>query len=119
MARTRAELVNRVLKRLGIVGAGQTAFADQYATIDEELDSVLANLRTRGVIDIDPDDIDDAAFQPLALTIACELAGDFGANVIIGFPNVPVSSVGSMAEGQLRALANIAASDEPIPFTSY
>lgn len=69
--RTRAELVQAALEILGIVGAGQTASAEDYAKADAALPSLLGELAQRRVVYVaDPEAIDAAYFRQLAWLLA-------------------------------------------------
>jgi hypothetical protein len=79
MSRTRAELVSRTAKRLGVLPAGQSLSAEDSASIDEEIDAMCADLASRRVYDVaDDEDIPDEAFVWLADVLAVICAPDFG-----------------------------------------
>jgi len=79
MTKTRSELVNRALQKLKVVGAGQTASAEDSQFVNDELEPVMSDLAVRNIfVWGDPDEIDDAAFVHLADILANSVAGDFG-----------------------------------------
>jgi hypothetical protein len=79
MTKTREELIARALRKLGVVGAGQTPSAEDSAAVDEEIEPVMADLAVRGVYAWgDPDEIDDEAFVHLATILGNSVANDFG-----------------------------------------
>lgn len=81
MSRTRAELVNQVLSRLGARSIGETLTTghEDYDFVDDELDSLVAEMNARGIFyAADLDEIEDASFHPLATYMANRLADQFG-----------------------------------------
>lgn len=96
--KSREELVNRALKELGVVGSGQTASAEDYATIDEAVEPVMSDLATRDVwVWGDPDEYDEDAFEHLAVLLANAKARSFG--------KAPSEETRLMAESRLRQLS--------------
>lgn len=78
MAKTRADLVNEALSQLKVVGAGQSASAEDYAAVDGKVDAVLAELAVRNVATIpNLNDIPLEVFLPVATCLAAACAGDF------------------------------------------
>lgn len=97
MTKTRNALVNRALKELGVVGAGQTAEAEDYDEIDKAVEPVMSDLATRDIwVWGDPDQYDDDAFDHLAVLLANARARAFGA--------APDEQKRLLAEQRLRAL---------------
>lgn len=79
MTYSREQLINRALGNLSVVGAGQTASAEDFATVDGMLNSVMSDLAQRDIYTWgDPDTIDDGAFLHLAEVVADAAANDFG-----------------------------------------
>lgn len=79
MTKSREELIARALRKLGVVGAGQSPSAEDTQIVDDEIEPVMADLATRGVYSWgDPDQIDDDAFVHLATILANSVANDFG-----------------------------------------
>lgn len=79
MSKTRIELVNQALKNLGALAAGQTASADDFATVDGFVEPLFAQLAAENVVDVtDYDAIDDAIFLPLAVLLADAAKDEFG-----------------------------------------
>jgi hypothetical protein len=96
--KTREELVNRALEELGVVGAGQTAAAEDYAVVDDAVEPVMSDLATRDVwVWGDPDEYDEDAFEHLAVLLANAKARPFGKE--------PSEEIRIMAERRLRQLA--------------
>ena len=76
--KTRDELVNRALGRLGIVGAGQTASDEDYDVVDGLVDFVVFDLAARKVYAIaDEDAIPSEAVEYVAALLAQAAASDF------------------------------------------
>ena len=117
MSKSRAELVTRALKFLGKLRAGQAPAAEDFQSVDDELDPLLENLNTRKIIYIpDPEDIDDAVFQPLARRLAGECAVDFAVDLTVPEMQacLPIN-----AESELRALAPATSDSDVIAFEDF
>ncbi len=71
--RTREDLIKRVLKDLGVLAAGQSPSDEDRAEIDDLIEPVCAKLLDDTVAKLNGDEIDDAAYLPLA-AIVCEAA---------------------------------------------
>lgn len=76
--RTRADLVVRALDKLGVTAAGQNPAAEDYALIDDQVDSVLDSLAAQEIYAADPDAIALDAYQSLAEVLAEACRPDFG-----------------------------------------
>lgn len=80
MTKTRDDLVNRALRKLGALPTGQAADPEDFQAVDGTVESVMSDLATRNVWQWgDPDQIDDDAFEHLAELLAIANAEDFGA----------------------------------------
>lgn len=78
MAKTRANLAQRALEKLMVVGAGQSADSEDMEKADDVIDAMVADLAARDVYSVaDLDDIDLAAFEWLADYLAFLIAPDF------------------------------------------
>lgn len=109
MAYSREQLVLGALKELGVVGAGQTASAEDAQTIDERINAVMADLAKRNVwVWGDPDQIDDAAYNHL-VTI---LANSVGIARQFGLPSD--DTVRIYAETRLKELRAVQDAGDPI-----
>lgn len=79
MAKTRTHLANRALDKLLLVGSGQSPDPEDTQKADGVFDDFAEFISNVGVYTIsDPDDIDSAAFEWLALYLAYFIAPDFG-----------------------------------------
>lgn len=76
--RTREELIARVLKNLGVLAAGQAPSDEDRAEVDDLIDPVCAKLLDDGVAKLNGDEIDDAAYLPLARIVAEQAMTPFG-----------------------------------------
>lgn len=82
MSKTRADLIARVLSRLGKAEAGQPVSAEDTAAVDPYLDGIAGELSSNSIVYLATlDDIDDAFFDPLSAIVADRLADDFGLSV--------------------------------------
>jgi hypothetical protein len=79
MSKTREDLIARALRKLGVVGAGQSPSAEDSQAVDDEIEPVMADLAARGIYAWgNPDEIDDEAFVHLAAILGNSVANDFG-----------------------------------------
>lgn len=76
--KTREDLIARVLKNLGVLAAGQAPSDEDRAEVDDLIDPVCAKLLDDGAAKLNGDEIDDAAYLPLARIIAEEAMTPFG-----------------------------------------
>ena len=76
---TRAELISRVLRNLGVWQAGQDLPPEDYNAVDEDLDRHLAALGKANIYQVeDSQNINDEAFTEIANYLANEYAAVFG-----------------------------------------
>lgn len=112
MAKSREELITRVLEELGVLAAGQPPAAEDSQTIDNEIDPVLQDLASRGVYSYgDSDEIEEDAFVHLAVLIANSKARVFG--------SAPSEETRLLAERRLRNLRTAMLSGQPQDITWY
>lgn len=79
MTYSREQLVELALKQMGVVGAGQTASAEDAADVDAYINTVMSDLATREVWTWgDPDQIADEAALHLADILGYAAAPAFG-----------------------------------------
>ncbi len=121
--RSREELVNRVAKFLGKLVAGQPLEAEDYASIDDELESVIENLSSRGIVYVpDLDSIDDGIFLPLARVIAAAVCSDFAVPLasIAGFVGpTPETTEPRKSEIELRVMGRNPPSNDTIRVVNF
>lgn len=79
MTKTRVQLVERALRKLGALPAGQSAAPEDALVVDDEIDGLMADLAERNIyVWGDPDQIEEAAFVHLADILANSVARTFG-----------------------------------------
>lgn len=79
MTKTREQLVERALRKLGALPAGQSAAPEDANLVDDEIEPLMADLAQRSIYAWgDPDQIDDAAFIHLADILANSVSRVFG-----------------------------------------
>jgi hypothetical protein len=102
MSKSRAELVERVLKILGVLAAGQEGSTEDAATADDQIEPVLAELAGRRIVYVaDYDTYEDDTFNSIAECIAVSLAAEFGAD--LSHLVDPITKL-PIAEGRLRTI---------------
>lgn len=74
---TKRELGPRVLRKLLVLAAGESASADDLELVYEKLDSVHAALRTRGLLRWTINSVPDYAQEPYVLMAAFLAAPEF------------------------------------------
>lgn len=80
--KTRDQLVYRALKNLAIIEPGEAPSAEDYATVDDLVDPLLAQLATDQVVYVpDPEQIDLDIYMPLARLLANMAGPDFGSAI--------------------------------------
>jgi hypothetical protein len=75
---TRAELAVAVLKRLAVLGAGDSADADDSALVLQKFDTIYPQLRKLGLAPFSSTSIDAWAEGPMVKIIAAEVGPEFG-----------------------------------------
>ncbi|GLS44367.1 hypothetical protein [Methylobacterium brachythecii] len=103
--KTREELIARVLKNLGVLAAGQSPSDEDRAEVDDLIDPVCAKLFDDGVAKLTGDEIDDAAYLPLAAIVTEAAMVPFG--------------IGGQKASDLEALAEKAKSDLKLAYRVY
>lgn len=110
---TKADLRNRVLRRLKRLASGQTAPAELSTPVEEVLDELFAELRAENVVywGSDIDDIPDEAVRPFVGHSASELAQEFA---LTPQRRLELQTTGPGFLGRLRALARPSLSVDPV-----
>lgn len=112
MAKTRTHLANRALEKLMVVGTGQDPESDDTTKVDDVFDQFSAYISGIDLYTIaDDQDIDLAAFEPLALYLAWFVASDFG--------KVQDDSIRQLAEFMLKSLTMSPPTYEPLAVDSF
>ena len=85
-ARSREQLVERALRVMGVVPAGQSADQEDARVVDDFVEPLLARLEAEGITTIDnPDAIPAAQFLDVAVLLADDAKTDFGMTALPGF----------------------------------
>jgi len=105
---SRSDLITRVLKKLQVIGDGDSATAEEAANLSPIIDSVVATLNQRGVVSItDTANFLKWQFEPLADIIAFAHAADHGKA-----GNAAYAQLASAGESLLKTITRIARVDE-------
>lgn len=105
--KTRLDVINRAMRRIGVKAEDENLTADQFANASEVLDTLLAELAGEVTLGFTTD-IPDDLFIPLANLLAAEIAPDYG-----------ITPPGRGA-ALLRVLGVLRADDRPsIPAAEY
>jgi hypothetical protein len=101
--RTARDLVNRVLADLNVVGAGQDAEAEDFADVSARIDTIVAELNGRDVMNVtDTDAIPDELFEPLVEYLVLKAGPGYGR------PLPPQSALDAI-EDRMREVSRAAA----------
>lgn len=126
--RTTSDLILQVLSDLNIISAGQSIDTEDYATVSNQLDSIIRKLAALEIIYIaDPNNIPGAWFMDLAAIVSGEVASSFGFvgpeldqavnDGLGGAGNIPVG--GGKAAQSLKIMMRGRPTYEPARFVNY
>lgn len=77
--RTRTDLILKILEKLGVAATGQDPEIEDTTRVDANLDSVIAELGPRDIVNIgDLDNVPSEYFLSVASICAYELRDEFG-----------------------------------------
>lgn len=77
--KTREQLINRALKSLAIIESGEAPAIEDYTTVDDMVDPLIAQLGVDGIVYIsNPNEIELEYYEPLARLLANACGPDFG-----------------------------------------
>lgn len=80
--KTRDQLITRALKNIGIIESGEAPSAEDYASVDDLIDPLIAQLSADGIVYIaDPDEIELEFYLPLARILGNIAGPDFGSAI--------------------------------------
>lgn len=83
MSKTRAQLIQRTLQRLGVIGEGRPSFPNETAIVDDGIEPLIAELYSREIVWVgDPNEVEDAVYESLAVLLADAVKGFFGVAAI-------------------------------------
>jgi len=77
MTKTLAQLRNRTLQKLKVLGAGEVANAEDAALVDDAIASVNEKLRDLEICFWADGEIPESVVEDLAVYVACHCASDF------------------------------------------
>ena len=99
--KTRSDLIYRTLRNLGVLPQGATPSAEEYQSISDLIDAMLADLNARNIIWIDPNfgSFEDAHFVQLGHLLAWKAASEFGTQNDAG-----LAALATQAELQLKEI---------------
>ena len=98
----RQDLIYRALRNLGALPQGQAPSAEEYQSVSDLLDSVIAELEARDVIYIaDIDHLEDEFFLPLGHILAWKAAPEFGSA-----SDQALAALATQAEQHLKEMDN-------------
>lgn len=103
MVKSRAQFIERVAENLGILPEGLALSAADHAKISNLIDPSFALLASRDIYYVNNDDqIEVAAFLPLAVWVANQLADTYG---LATDEAAKLAAKASAAESDLRQIA--------------
>lgn len=80
--KTRAQLIQRALKNIGIIEPGEAPSSEDYATVDDLIDPLIAQLAADQIAYIsDSDAIELEYYMPLARLLGNAAGPDFGSAI--------------------------------------
>lgn len=114
--RTRTDLILKILEKLGVAATGQPPEVEDVARVDNNLDSVVAELPAREIVDIpDLNEIAPEYFMSLASICAYELRDEFG---VMGEALADLLKKNDEAIAKFQVMTRVKPSGEPL-ITSY
>ena len=124
--RTSSDLVLEALANMGVLAAGQTVAPEDFAYVNEKLDSIFRKLAALEIVYVaDGSNIPGEWFSDLADIVAGECATKFGGDVAslkaagLGGPPSPVPICGGGAAQSLRMMLRGRPTGEPLRTESY
>ena len=76
--KSRAQLVNEALAKLGVIAAGQSAEADDFDVVDGKIESLVDQLSMDDICEVNPEEIEAALFEAVASLLANISGQPFG-----------------------------------------
>lgn len=116
MPKTRAQLVNETLTRLGALPAGQEAAPEDYAYVDGQVEPVLDDLSQRNVAVATPGGVPDAAYLHIAAVLAYHCRGYFG---VVGQEAAELRNDSVLAERNLKFFSRGTTQNKPVEATYF
>ncbi|MBC8642129.1 hypothetical protein IAG25_35580 [Caballeronia sp. EK] len=103
---TQAELATRVLRKLKVLGTGQTADADDLLIAEEKVSAVHASLKKDERVRWTLQGIPEAAAEPYVFMASFLAAPEFGAGL--------TTDVWDWGEREISSLVSVPRSGEPV-----
>jgi hypothetical protein len=97
--KTRSDLVNEALTRLGALPSGQEPSAEDYAEVNSKVDPVVEDLAARNIAAVAPDAISEGEFLHVSAVLAYHSKGYFG---VVGAEAENLRIVAQLAERHLK-----------------
>ena len=80
--KTRAQLINRALKNIGIIESGEAPSIEDFSSVDDLVDPLIAQLAADGIIYVsDVEEIELGVYLPLARILGNIAGPDFGSPI--------------------------------------
>lgn len=76
--KTRLDVINRAMRRIGVKAEDETLTADQIASVGEAYDALIAELGTELTLSFTGASVPEKVFLPLANLLAVEIGPDYG-----------------------------------------
>lgn len=113
---TRTDIRNRVLKKLRVLAAGESADADDAAVVDAAVAEKHEQLINRGLVAWDVDSVPPYAVGPFVTIVAAECCDEFG---VPEGRTVRLVAQGQLAEQELAKQVAGPRADEPVTGTFF
>lgn len=115
--RTSADLVTKILEKLGVVPEGQIPEVEDTARIERNLASMIEELAAREIVYVaDIENIPDAWFLSLASICAYEMRNEFG---VTGEFEATLANGNQTAIDKLRVMTRGKPTYEPLKTVSF
>jgi hypothetical protein len=76
--KTRLDVINRAMRRIGVKAEDENLTADQITSVGEVFDALVEELNTEVALTFTSASVPDEVFIPLANLLAVEVAPDYG-----------------------------------------
>ena len=107
--KTRTELIHRALRNLGVLPQGTSPNAEEYQSISDLIDGMLAELQARDIVYIKNIDLfEEKYLQPLGHILAWKAAPEFGAA-----SDQALAALSQQTEEHLNEMERVAIRDYP------
>jgi hypothetical protein len=115
MSKNRDDLVQRALRNLGVLPAGQSYNQEEYDQVDDLVIPVVESLSARDIYYVaDATDIPDEAFIAIGHCLAWACASEFGLQA-----DVALATMAVKAEAELRIMASERPTYKPLEVMAW